>query len=155
VRTNKKTQNRKDKFCSVALLQHCRHHQIPLDLSCSIIVLFELYLLRKSGSLIINWLSLFRRKGMSDYPRATLKKWTAAAMWSYNLPNDKCSICRSQLDEWCIACEVAQTNDIRECPVATGDCNHTFHRHCVVQWLKSHANCPVCAQAWSTPLTGE
>jgi anaphase-promoting complex subunit 11 len=41
-----------------------------------------------------------------------------------------------------------------DCPPMWGACNHPFHMHCILKWLKSQAEknhkeeCPLCRADW-------
>ena len=48
-----------------------------------------------------------------------VKKWRPVFCWKYNFVEDKCSMCRSELNGPCVEC---QANHQEECPVAFGTC---------------------------------
>ena len=52
-----------------------------------------------------------------------VKKWNAVALWSYDVKQEVCAICRNTFMEPCIEC---QTNGDKksqsECTIATGVC---------------------------------
>ncbi|GME96787.1 hypothetical protein B5S32_g1427 [[Candida] boidinii] len=78
--------------------------------------------------------------------RFEIKKWTAVAFWSWDRTNETCAICRNHLMEPCIDC--AGKDSRNKCPRATGVCNHSFHLHCISQWIKSRNVCPLDNSEW-------
>ena len=61
-----------------------------------------------------------------------------------------CCICRCELDEICNKCRENKVIDKKECPTVTGKCGHTFHQHCISEWLKHQRICPYacCGTEW-------
>lgn len=61
----------------------------------------------------------------------------------------ECSICLNNLkDEACASCE-AKGEPASACRVATGKCRHSFHRHCLLEWLST---CDTDAREMVCPL---
>ena len=82
-------------------------------------------------------------------PRFTIKKWSAVAMWSWDLLVDTCAICRNSLYEPSIEYQAnpgAANNDGIQ--IAWGCCGHVFHLDCIARWLRTRSVCPLCNQEW-------
>ena len=76
-------------------------------------------------------------------------KWNAVAMWVYDTYSETCSICKNSLTEPCITCQAnADNNDQKYCKRVIGKCNHCYHTHCIDEWLKKQANCPLDGFEW-------
>lgn len=80
--------------------------------------------------------------------RFEIKKWTAVAFWSWDQTNETCAICRNHLMEPCIECQGGTNNERNECPRAVGNCNHSFHLHCITTWIKTRNSCPLDNTEW-------
>lgn len=78
-------------------------------------------------------------------PMATIKKLNAVATWSWNTQAEICSICRNNLCDICIECQVEAKEN---CPIAWGRCNHAFHQHCISRWLITRSACPLDNSDW-------
>ncbi|KAF1990508.1 anaphase promoting complex subunit 11 [Aulographum hederae CBS 113979] len=80
--------------------------------------------------------------------KVTIKSWKSVAAWRWDMPeDDMCGICRNPYDSTCPTCKYPGD----ECPLLMGDCNHTFHTHCILAWVhqeSSHESCPMCRQLW-------
>jgi anaphase-promoting complex subunit 11 len=97
--------------------------------------------------------------------KVRVKQWTAVAAWHWDMPEDDvCGICRNPYDSTCAQCRYPG----EECPLRTscammlqskparltcspvmGECNHSFHMHCIVAWVRqetSQERCPMCRQ---------
>ncbi|ODV85466.1 hypothetical protein CANARDRAFT_28264 [[Candida] arabinofermentans NRRL YB-2248] len=85
--------------------------------------------------------------------RFEVKKWTAVAFWSWDRDNETCAICRNHLMEPCIECHSSGGNDRNgqkiECARAVGVCNHSFHLHCIDQWITKRNTCPLDSSDWT------
>lgn len=83
--------------------------------------------------------------------RFEIKKWTAVAFWSWDQTNETCAICRNHLMEPCIECqgklEAGSTEHVH-CPRAVGQCNHSFHLHCISTWISTRNSCPLDSAEW-------
>ena len=78
-----------------------------------------------------------------------LLKMTGVALWVYDSVSDTCGICKNPLIESCISCNANQENLVdMKCQKVTGKCNHSFHSHCIENWLKKQNNCPMDFYEW-------
>lgn len=80
--------------------------------------------------------------------RFEIKKWTAVAFWSWDQKNEYCAICRSILMDACIDCANANAPGPKRCPRAVGLCAHSFHFHCITQWIATRNSCPLDNKPW-------
>eukprot|EP01069_Polyplicarium_translucidae_P002019 Polyplicarium_translucidae@DN1893_c0_g1_i1.p2 len=66
----------------------------------------------------------------------------SVAFWYWKGCGDSCGICTEAFDHACPSCN--QPGD--QCPPALGACGHSFHLHCINQWLQQGSNplCPMC-----------
>lgn len=80
--------------------------------------------------------------------RVVIKRWHAVAIWKWKVNDECCGICRMPFDACCPDCNVPGD----DCPPVWGKCNHAFHMHCIVKWIKSQENnrqhCPMCRRDW-------
>ncbi|TID13427.1 zinc ion binding [Venturia nashicola] len=80
--------------------------------------------------------------------KVTIKQWNAVAAWRWDMPEDDvCGICRSPYDSTCSKCRFPGD----ECPLLIGECNHSFHMHCIIAWVQqeqSQERCPMCRSVW-------
>lgn len=69
---------------------------------------------------------------------------------NFVLPNNTdCTICRQSLNSFSI---YAKDNDIREITHITGSCGHTFHKECILPWLKNSNKCPICSKTMNITI---
>ncbi|CAM9518597.1 unnamed protein product, partial [Choristocarpus tenellus] len=92
------------------------------------------------------------------------RRWHGVAVWKWDVNDDVCGICRLAFDACCPDCTVPGDSCspgmvLLECqtkyPLCLwGQCNHTFHMHCVLKHLQFATQqnrphqCPLCRQEW-------
>ncbi|KAI9479300.1 RING-box protein hrt1 [Coemansia sp. RSA 989] len=88
-------------------------------------------------------------------PRMVIKKWSAVALWAWDMDTDVCAICRNNNMELCIDCQADQgSKNADDCTLAWGTCNHAFHHHCITRWLKTRQTCPLDNRTWDIQKLG-
>lgn len=75
-------------------------------------------------------------------PKITINGVFAAYSISYPVQND-CGICLQPFSLMCPECKHPS-----ECPPCTGQCEHSFHVHCIEQWVIKNRDCPMCRIKW-------
>lgn len=85
-----------------------------------------------------------------DHKRFQVRKWTAMALWAYDITVDNCAICRNHIMDKCIECQSVQemTNIDENCTIAWGKCSHVFHMHCISKWINTRKVCPLDNRPW-------
>lgn len=78
-----------------------------------------------------------------------ISKLNIISLWTWDVQNDTCAICRNMINEDCIECQDNGKDNDQECIVTFGVCNHSFHHHCISRWLKNREVCPLDNQAWA------
>ncbi|KAJ9459086.1 Anaphase-promoting complex subunit 11 [Diplonema papillatum] len=79
----------------------------------------------------------------------TVKSAHSVAMWTWGQEDDACGICRVSFEACCPNCKYPGD----DCPLVTGQCDHSFHMHCIVKWVEHQAQvqrpqCPLCRGDW-------
>jgi anaphase-promoting complex subunit 11 len=95
--------------------------------------------------------------------KVVITQWTAVAAWRWDMPDDDmCGICRNPYDSTCSQCRYPGEDcplrklsrnhlylDILTQLIVMGECNHSFHMHCIIAWVRqatSQERCPMCRQ---------
>lgn len=63
--------------------------------------------------------------------------------WKWNLDEEICGICQQGFDQMCPKC----THPF-ECKPCIGVCDHTYHVHCLNDWINKKKFCPMCRVRW-------
>ncbi|KAI6246581.1 Anaphase-promoting complex subunit 11 [Erysiphe necator] len=79
--------------------------------------------------------------------KVKIRKWNAVAIWRWDIDDDDvCGICQAHYDATCPTCKYPGD----ECQLLSGVCGHSFHLHCISEWIKqesSRGQCPMCRQS--------
>jgi RING-box protein 1 len=76
-------------------------------------------------------------------------KWNAIAQWNFDNISDTCGICKNKITESCINCQANQEKfESNSCKKVVGKCNHSFHCHCIDEWIKKKNLCPLDFSEW-------
>lgn len=59
--------------------------------------------------------------------------------------NSDCTICRQSLEEDSI---YAKEENYLSTLMTNSKCGHTFHKECIIPWLKKYNKCPICTISW-------
>lgn len=88
--------------------------------------------------------------------RFKVSKWSAIALWAYDIAVDNCAICRNHIMDKCIECQafLETTNIDGNCSIAWGKCSHVFHSHCITKWLDRRQVCPLDNRDWEFQTLG-
>ncbi|OIR58084.1 MAG: anaphase-promoting complex subunit Apc11 [Amphiamblys sp. WSBS2006] len=75
-----------------------------------------------------------------------IKSWSGFGTWRWDIEEDICGICRTELHHPCPCCYGASG----DWTVHLGVCSHVFHEHCMEKWMNTQKDgkCPMCRQAW-------
>ncbi|PRP83482.1 hypothetical protein PROFUN_04356 [Planoprotostelium fungivorum] len=66
-----------------------------------------------------------------DKPRFEIKKWQAVTLWSWDIDNENCAICKERIQELCIDCQLNSIGESgKDCTVAWGACNVSDSQFC-------------------------
>jgi len=76
--------------------------------------------------------------------KVTIKSWNGVAVWKWLAKDDDCGICRFPFHGCCTDCKFAGD----DCPLVWGECTHCFHLHCIMKWLQTNQQCPMCRKEW-------
>lgn len=83
-----------------------------------------------------------------DKKVVTIRKLRLVAQWSYDVQNDQCAICHNSIEIPCIKCEAEPARLAEKCTIAWGTCQHCYHAHCILDWLRKRSTCPLDDQEW-------
>ncbi|KAK9449747.1 anaphase-promoting complex subunit 11 [Limtongia smithiae] len=76
--------------------------------------------------------------------KVTINRWNAISTWHWDkLQDEVCGICRVAFEGTCPTCKYPGD----DCPIIIGECQHAFHMHCLIKWLKTESSrelCPMC-----------
>ena len=61
-----------------------------------------------------------------------------------NTKNDTCPICRNNLLDKCITCQI----NLEKCKSVIGCCGHGYHQCCINTWCKTRIFCPLDNEEW-------
>lgn len=75
--------------------------------------------------------------------KITIGKTYLKYAWRWKIKEDTCLICQQEFDTACHRCR----HPI-ECIPCIGLCAHTFHYHCITEWLETSKHCPLCRSQW-------
>lgn len=89
----------------------------------------------------------------SQSPQFVITKWNGVALWSWEMEQDTCAICKSSLVDKCVQCQANEADDSVPCPPEFGICGHGFHKHCIDKWVKTNPTCPLCNATWNATPT--
>ncbi|RKF56782.1 Anaphase-promoting complex subunit 11 [Erysiphe neolycopersici] len=98
--------------------------------------------------------------------KAKILNWNAVAIWRWDINDDDvCGICQAQFDATCPTCKYPgdecelrmlkdfplsiSTDEAHAAVLVSGVCGHSFHLHCISEWIKqesSKGQCPMCRQ---------
>ena len=68
--------------------------------------------------------------------------------------SEYCAICRNKLTAKCLTHCESDVDNKGACDVTCGECEHSFHVHCMDKWLTRHATkCPLDDKKWVSMLT--
>lgn len=88
--------------------------------------------------------------------RFTIEKIIPCGTWTWSTKSDVCAICRNNISNLCIKCESDKNTKMEEddevdeikCDSVVGVCEHSFHYHCITQWLNTRNVCPMDNTEW-------
>jgi RING-box protein 1 len=72
----------------------------------------------------------------------TINKINLISSSTFISKNTDCTICRENINNDSI---YAQSEGNRS-TIQTGLCGHSFHKECILPWLKHNSKCPICIQ---------
>ncbi|KAL1929807.1 hypothetical protein VTP01DRAFT_1945 [Rhizomucor pusillus] len=83
--------------------------------------------------------------------KVQIKSMCLAAYWRWDVQEaDKCTICQQAYEHACNQCIMPGD----DCALLTGSCGHTFHIHCIEEWIRTSENCPLCRKLWDIARDG-
>lgn len=98
---------------------------------------------------IINFIKMVEKVEKEESSFFKLIRWNAVALWSLDIDQENCAICKNRLVDSCIGCQASEDQNIsKQCQRVTGRCNHCFHVHCISDWTKRVNKCPLCNTEW-------
>ncbi|CAB3367069.1 Hypothetical predicted protein [Cloeon dipterum] len=88
-------------------------------------------------------------------PRFEISVCHLIAAWTREIKIDTCTICRNNINDYCISCEAEDELVGVKCLVAVGHCQHAFHFHCITRWIVKFRVCPLDAKSWGFANIGK
>lgn len=72
-------------------------------------------------------------------------------IWRYEASNSVCGICKNELTQLCIECQVRLRG---KCVPKRGVCGHAFHEHCMRKYINEHGmHCPIDTTNWNDDVS--
>ncbi|AYV79277.1 MAG: E3 ubiquitin-protein ligase RBX1 [Faunusvirus sp.] len=65
---------------------------------------------------------------------------------THSSKSETCEICKTKLNLMCATCEATKSSAACEC--VQGVCEHSYHKHCIEEWLKKSKVCPLDRKTW-------
>lgn len=82
--------------------------------------------------------------------RIEVISWSPVGIWTFNVSNTECQICRNMLTNKCASCLESKNVLQESCLISKGKCGHAFHFHCIQKSIKSgNPLCPNDAVVWN------
>lgn len=87
-------------------------------------------------------------KSSEKNERFIVESCKGVILWSWNMMQDICSICKASIVDKCSYCISQEYGPEKDCKIAFGKCGHAFHQHCIEKWISDNRNCVLCNQRW-------
>jgi RING-box protein 1 len=78
--------------------------------------------------------------------------WYPILLIKENIDNDTCNLCRNSIFDKCISCSsIIPYEPNGKCEISYNKkCTHSYHAHCIDNWMKTNKNCPVDMEQWQS-----